>query len=195
MLQYFQTWQLKLVAKSWCLQQGLNVSYIKTAICESSWDLSLPWKSVRKSRGICAEELTERLERPVGKALACSIQEATILLPSLWSAVCLLADAFISLTLCLAHLNKKSLGWPLLKASQYSSLVSISINVMCLTFKFHGHTNYTLWKKKGLITVLDHCHSILASGTEPQLVALRPVLYRIVRGCTLMRQWSEEKQS
>lgn len=89
-----------------------------------------------------------------------------ILPPSLWPALCLLADAFISLTLCLAHLNKKSSARALLKASEHSSSVSISTDVMCLTFKSHGPMYCSLWEKKGLITALDHCHSILASGTE-----------------------------
>lgn len=111
-----------------------------------------------------------------------------ILLPSLWPAVCLLADAFISLTLYLAYFYQKSSAWPLLKAAEHSCSVSISIDITCLTFKPHSRMSCPLRKQKGWVTVLDPCHSILVSGTRVYLVALRPVWHRTGRGRTLTRQ-------
>lgn len=171
MLQYFQTWLLKLLPKSWCLQQGLNFSQIKTATCESSWvSFSLHWKNVRKRRGIHTEELTERLERL--QALACSIQEiewycypACDLLFAFWQML----FYFLHFAWCIPIRNPQP--DPFLKASGHSSLVSISTKVMFLTFKSQDHMYYTLWKKKGWITALDRCHDILVSRTEAHLMA------------------------
>lgn len=75
-------------SKSSCLQQSLMLVTQK-----------LPWENVRSRRGIHSKELTERLERPVGKALACSIQEGE------WYCylVCDLLFAFWQMLLYLLH--------------------------------------------------------------------------------------------
>lgn len=128
------------------------------------------WKNVRKRRGIHTEELTERLERL--QALACSIQEMEWyccpvydLLFAFWQMLLY----FLHFAWCISVRNPQPV--PYLKASGHVSLVSTSIEVMCLTFKSWGHVYCTLWKKKGWTTALVHCHNTLVSRTEAHLVA------------------------
>lgn len=149
MLQNFQTWLLKLVAESWCLQQGLSVSHKKTCYMWKQLEISpffgKMWEREEKPvlrswrRGWIGQQLKPWLVA-FRRQNDTATQTVIRCLPA--------GRCFYISKLRFVHLNNKSSAHALLKASEHPSLVSISTDVMCLIFKSQGHVTVLSRRRK-----------------------------------------------